>query len=520
MFRRSPKSSSSRSSQKWNVFPDDSSDESDASSVGAPPPPPMPPHLQQKQQRWKLYKPRSRAASSTSSILSTKIIATDVPFDEPEESDGPDSESTSTSANSSRNSSLRYKGRLVEEEKKDDRSVNSYTPSIEVVPSSPLLQPPAQVKEEDEYKVEELSYNSYSSFTSSVEVFPSALLRSNEEEDAMSSSQSPSFEVVPSSLLRPPRVEDEEESHKREDPSYSSYSSFTPSITPVPVLPSPSPDVKEDDEMGPSILQIAGKREVNGKSDGLRKVYHTPLYTYSEDIGEKKKVEEENADEFEQVYETPLYTYSEDDEDGDIENPKEGKKAVKTAIALPPPPPPQEKIRSEGGKNKKRGTSIAIAMFIGLCILAALAIVIGKRNREKDATSPFEREQGVGKPVPQDCQTLVETTVPCYTTNNHTSIDVSFTMCNAEIADYVGIYQYSEDLDPNNLGNPLFWIWSCGLQNFGDCAKDVVVYFATDLAIPGTLEDGTYQVHLSHRNPGGPYVSEGASAPFNVSSTC
>jgi hypothetical protein len=179
-------------------------------------------------------------------------------------------------------------------------------------------------------------------------------------------------------------------------------------------------------------------------------------------------------------------------------------------------------------KNKKRGALIAVAIFVGLCLLAGLAIGVGRKSREENnvevpsagaITDPPTADPSIQATPGDDCTTWVEPSLPCYNTN-HTFIQVSFEMCSALPEDYVGIYNFSDELDPEDLGIPTMWIWSCGRSNLDECTDGILVYSITNLTLGGRLSEGRYQVHLSHRNPGGPYRSEGASRPFNVSGEC
>jgi hypothetical protein len=169
-------------------------------------------------------------------------------------------------------------------------------------------------------------------------------------------------------------------------------------------------------------------------------------------------------------------------------------------------------------KMKKRGTLIAAAIFGGLCLLAGLAIGVSRKSwQENDGEVPSASAST--DPPTTNCTSWVEPSLPCYNTN-HTFIQISFEMCNPLPEDYVGIYRFSDEFDPEDLGNPTMWIWSCGRIDLDDCIDGILVYSVTNLTLKGRLSEGIYQVHLSHRNPGGPFTSEGASRPFNVSGEC
>jgi hypothetical protein len=179
-------------------------------------------------------------------------------------------------------------------------------------------------------------------------------------------------------------------------------------------------------------------------------------------------------------------------------------------------------------EKKKRGRLIAVAIFVGLCLLAGLGIGVGLESREENnvevpsasaITDPPTAEPSIQATPGDDCTTWVEPSLPCYN-NNHTFIQVSFEMCNALPEDYVGIYPFSDELNPEDLGNPTMWIWTCGRKDLDECTAGIFVYSIANLTLGGRLAEGIYQVHLSHRNPGGPYSSEVASRPFNVSREC
>jgi hypothetical protein len=116
------------------------------------------------------------------------------------------------------------------------------------------------------------------------------------------------------------------------------------------------------------------------------------------------------------------------------------------------------------------------------------------------------------EPTIQVCTDMIQADLGCY--SPQTTINIEFENCNPFEDDWIGIYQDDSQLDLNDLGDSLLWLWTCGSQS---CVGQV---FVDTLPFDGNLEMGTYVAHLVRRNSGGPYSSYAASRPFDVASTC
>jgi hypothetical protein len=110
------------------------------------------------------------------------------------------------------------------------------------------------------------------------------------------------------------------------------------------------------------------------------------------------------------------------------------------------------------------------------------------------------------------CTTTVQSDLDCY--EFQTSIDISFDNCEPVEDDWIGIYAQDSNVDLNNLGDPLTWLWNCGSQS---CRGEVLV---DTLPFGDDLEVGTYVAYMIRRNSGGPYSSYAASSSFDIATTC
>ena len=92
------------------------------------------------------------------------------------------------------------------------------------------------------------------------------------------------------------------------------------------------------------------------------------------------------------------------------------------------------------------------------------------------------------------------------------NIVVSFNNCNPEPDDWIGVY--AADADPNDLGDPLVWLWACGNQ---DCEESVLQGNATFFEARGS---GAFKVFMVRRNSGGIYKAYGIGDQFWLATTC
>jgi hypothetical protein len=130
-----------------------------------------------------------------------------------------------------------------------------------------------------------------------------------------------------------------------------------------------------------------------------------------------------------------------------------------------------------------------------------------------DAPTSTPSSESSSVPPEDVCTNLVQADKTCYL--RRSMINIAFENCEPLVDDWMGIYRDDPDnLDLNNLGNSLMWLWTCGSIN---CQG---VVFDDTLPFGGGLPEGTYVAHLIHRNSGGPYSSYAASEPFEISTDC
>jgi hypothetical protein len=120
-------------------------------------------------------------------------------------------------------------------------------------------------------------------------------------------------------------------------------------------------------------------------------------------------------------------------------------------------------------------------------------------------------------PVPMStadvCKDTIASAQSCYEVGE--DIIIAFQNCEPLEDDWVGIYTDDPNRDPNDVGNPSIWLWTCGTQ---DCRAEV---FADTLPFDDGLEEGVHVAYLV-RLPASvvePSPSYAVSAPFEISST-
>ena len=109
-------------------------------------------------------------------------------------------------------------------------------------------------------------------------------------------------------------------------------------------------------------------------------------------------------------------------------------------------------------------------------------------------------------PTQTNCTNSIESIQSCYP--DWSNISISFLNCHPLVGDWIGIYNISAD--PQDLQQPLLWIWTCGAQSCLGAAYSETVVFEEP------IETGFYKAYLVHRNPGGPYSAYAASRMFRV----
>ena len=102
-------------------------------------------------------------------------------------------------------------------------------------------------------------------------------------------------------------------------------------------------------------------------------------------------------------------------------------------------------------------------------------------------------------------------------------ITVNFANCEPEEDDWVAIYP--ADRNPQDLGDPILWAWTCGDQSCrGEEREGTVIFQREFFDFNGPYEwplsrREDYIVHILRRNRGGPYSSF-ADANLNVRRSC
>jgi len=118
---------------------------------------------------------------------------------------------------------------------------------------------------------------------------------------------------------------------------------------------------------------------------------------------------------------------------------------------------------------------------------------------------------------PTQCMTGIQSRSSCY--ERGADIEISFSNCDPQDDDWVGLYSASEDF--SNLPNPPIWSWACGTRNCRDAVNSMRMplneMHASNNAWP--LREGTYVVILA-RNSAQPYTAFAVSSEFTIQDTC
>ena len=100
-------------------------------------------------------------------------------------------------------------------------------------------------------------------------------------------------------------------------------------------------------------------------------------------------------------------------------------------------------------------------------------------------------------------------------------IEISFTNCDPEQDDWVGIYPVDDDFDGNDLPNPMMWSWACGTRNCREPVSESTFSLNNNHAGGNVwpLDSGIYIAVLA-RNTGQPYTAYALSDTFVVATQC
>jgi hypothetical protein len=106
------------------------------------------------------------------------------------------------------------------------------------------------------------------------------------------------------------------------------------------------------------------------------------------------------------------------------------------------------------------------------------------------------------------CHDKVFSTESSYTMGDE--IEVVFDNCGPEPDDWVAIYP--DTVNPDDIGEPISWLWSCGNQKCRGKNPTNVVSFES------FIQPGKYKAVLAKRHHSGPYAAKAMSESFEVKS--
>jgi hypothetical protein len=122
-------------------------------------------------------------------------------------------------------------------------------------------------------------------------------------------------------------------------------------------------------------------------------------------------------------------------------------------------------------------------------------------------------------PEPSLCFERLETSKSCFEMGEN--IEVEFGNCDPLSDDWVGFYDSSAD--PDNLDDPLLWLWSCGDQSCRQAtrANDLDFDASSEGLADWPLQEGIYKVYLLRNSlSGGPYERFRESREIRVADSC
>ena len=207
---------------------------------------------------------------------------------------------------------------------------------------------------------------------------------------------------------------------------------------------------------------------------------------------------------------------------------------------------------SQERNGKRRRSMMCTAILLILVIMMAVAIALSqgsdkaRRNQSEQLVannSTSAAEEATPSPAPQETMPPANTTEPpvattlpavnateepvesCTTTAiasqdtcyaPQSQITVSFTNCEAETSDWIGIWRVGDVANVTSLPEPLVWQWICGAQMCEVAVEQDSLTFATG------LRAGTYVALLLHtEEDSAPYTGAFASSSsFEVARNC
>jgi hypothetical protein len=133
-----------------------------------------------------------------------------------------------------------------------------------------------------------------------------------------------------------------------------------------------------------------------------------------------------------------------------------------------------------------------------------------RRPTESPTPAPSPKATPAPTKSPTECVAQIETDQECY--NSGEDLVVEFENCDPQPDDWIGVY--AADEDPNNLGEPIGWLWACGDLICNESIEEGEVIFRQARGF------GRFQIFLIRRNSGGPYKAYGIGNEFRLASSC
>ena len=132
-------------------------------------------------------------------------------------------------------------------------------------------------------------------------------------------------------------------------------------------------------------------------------------------------------------------------------------------------------------------------------------------------TSPTSSPTIPATASPTVCSDAVNVFSTCFAVGD--DIIASFSNCNPEVDDWVGLFPSTENF--SDLPNPSIWSWACGSRNCREAVTSNTIALNADLA--GNSDwppaEGTYRVVIA-RNSAQPYAAFAVSGEFTIASSC
>lgn len=140
---------------------------------------------------------------------------------------------------------------------------------------------------------------------------------------------------------------------------------------------------------------------------------------------------------------------------------------------------------------------------------------------QRPTSTPTQRPTSMPTPLPTPatesptqpptlCDVSISREKDCYIRG--TDIVVTFTNCEAQPDDWIGIY--FDSADPTSLRDALDWYWTCGSKTCSESVDSGTVTFKE------VLGRGVFQIFLVRNKDSEPFQAYGATAEFSIDDSC